>query len=280
MKPIQFTILRYVHDAMTGEFANIGVVVYSPGEFLGALFHKRVGRLNAMFSNVDKDHFKSLLGFMERRFAKLSGELDGELLQRAGGIEAIVASVLPADDSALQWAPIGGGLTDNPAAELKRLFARLVTRYDDDQPKNSRNDDDVWRSFNTVLREKGVSNHLTEKKISTPTFEHLFEHALKNGVWNLLQPVSLDYQDPNHIVDKGSIWLGRGSALQDANDDHKIWFLIGEPETEKSKRAAEKAMNLMTKIGPRKIEIVREHEREAFSMELADLVKRHQDEEI
>jgi hypothetical protein len=32
MKSFQFLTLRYLHDAITGEFANLGVVVYVPGE--------------------------------------------------------------------------------------------------------------------------------------------------------------------------------------------------------------------------------------------------------
>lgn len=278
MKPIQFTVLRYLHDAMTGEFANIGLVLYSPGEFLGALFNPRVRRLNAIFSNVDKAHYKSLLGYMERRFAKLGAELDGQLIQRATGIEAIVASVLPPDDSALQWSPVGGGLTDDPAAELNRLFARLVTRYEDMPASRSRNDEEVWRSFGTVLREKGVASHLTEKAIVTPNMEYRCEHAWKNGVWNLFEAVSLDYEDTDYIVEKGSRWLGRGVALQEATEQHKFWFLIGEPETEKRKRAAEKAINLMAKIGHGQVQIVREHEREAFSAEMAEMMQRHQEE--
>ncbi|MCX6872662.1 MAG: hypothetical protein NTW21_02485 [Verrucomicrobia bacterium] len=64
-------------------------------------------------------------------------------------------------------------------------------------------------------------------------------------------------------------------ALSDAAEAHKFWFLVGEPEGEKLKRATEKALNLLHKIGPGRVEIVREHEREAFSADLAAQVLQH-----
>ena len=62
-------------------------------------------------------------------------------------------------------------------------------------------------------------------------------------------------------------------ALQGAPDQHK--FLLGEPETNAQKRAAERAVNLLRKIGTGQVEIVREGEREAFSDKLASEIREH-----
>lgn len=279
MKPFQFLTLRYLHDAITGEFANLGVVIYVPGEFLGARFNSRTGRLRAIFGQVEKPHLKSLLGYMDRRFQSLAAEIPQTLIERHPNLQELANSVLPADDSAVQWSPVQNGLTRNPMEELDRLFARLVTYYEELGKSRHRTDQDVWRTFSAPLRERRVLEKLTEKKLVAKDFEHTFEHAWKNGVWNLFEPLAFDYEDSAGIQEKAGRWLGRGVALNDASESHKFWFLVGEPETDKLKRATEKALNLLHKIGPGKVEIVREHEREAFSEELAAQLRAHDAEQ-
>lgn len=275
MKSFQFLTLRYLHDAITGEFANLGVVVYVPGEFLGARFNSRTTRLKAIFGQVEKSHLKSLLGYLSRHFQKLGNEIPNSLLDRHRSIEEIAKSVLPSDDSAVQWSSAHNGMTRNPEEELDHLFARLVTHYEDMGKPRHRTDQDVWRLFSATLRENRVLEKLTEKKLVTENFEHTFDHAWKNGVWNLYEPLAFDYEDNSGIQEKANKWLGRGVALNDAKEEHKFWFLIGEPETERLKRATEKALNLLHKIGSGKVEIVREDERVAFSENLAAQVKEH-----
>jgi hypothetical protein len=275
MKPFQFLTLRYLHDAITGEFANLGVVVYVPGEFLGARFNHRTGRLRAIFGQVENPHLKSLLGYLDRRIQSLAAEIPGALIERHPKLQQVANSILPPDDSAVQWSGEQSGLTRNPAEELERLFARLVTHYEERADKRHRTDQDVWRAFSQPLREKRVLDKLTEKTLVAKDFEHTFEHAWKNGVWNLYEPLAFDYEDAGGIQEKAGRWLGRGVALGDAAEAHKFWFLVGEPDGDKLKRATEKALNLLHKIGPGRVEIVREHEREAFSEDLATQVLRH-----
>ncbi len=276
MKPFQFITLRYFHDAITGEFANVGVVVYAPGEFLGARFNQRIGRLKCLFGEVEKDQLKSLLRHLDRRFAKLGNDIPGSPLETNDNLESVVRSVLPQDDSSLQWSSIKKGLTNHPRRELDRWFERLVTHYEKPQPKRHRNDQDVWNVFSAALKARAVLEHLEPKKLVAPDFDYTFEHAWKNGAWNLYEPVAFDYENADHIIDKGNRWLGRGVALKEASERHKFWFLVGEPELEKHKRAAEKAINLMCKIRRGGVEIVREHECDDFSEQLADDMKRHE----
>src|SRR5260221_14290092 len=67
-------ILRYVHDVVTGEFANIGVVLYAPGQrFLEARFAASYERLNAIFLKIDHLHFRPLMRYMANRFEQIGG---------------------------------------------------------------------------------------------------------------------------------------------------------------------------------------------------------------
>src|ERR1700677_5260851 len=69
-------ILRYIHDVVTGEFANIGVVVYAPDQrFLEARFTTSYERLNAVFLKIDHLHFRALMRYMSNRFDEIAADI-------------------------------------------------------------------------------------------------------------------------------------------------------------------------------------------------------------
>ena len=75
--------LRYVHDVVTGEFANIGVVLYAPEQrFFEARFATSYKRLNAIFLKIDQLHFRGLMRYMANRFEELGAEIRDGLHNR------------------------------------------------------------------------------------------------------------------------------------------------------------------------------------------------------
>lgn len=63
--PYSFAVLRYIHNIVTGEFINVGVVLYSPkARFLSALCTARYGRvsnLSAEFHGFTRGYLLLLL---------------------------------------------------------------------------------------------------------------------------------------------------------------------------------------------------------------------------
>ena len=109
-----FITLRYIHDVVTGEFANVGVVVYAADQrYLEARFTSSYERLNAFFVNVDHATYRNLIRYLSSRFAELASEVrEGLNLLPIQGLDELVRRVLPADDSSLQWSPPGGGFSE------------------------------------------------------------------------------------------------------------------------------------------------------------------------
>ena len=57
-----FVILRYVHDVLTAEFINVGVVMYVPSQ--GRVIAKTrntMGRLRGVFPDLDRSAFNSAM---------------------------------------------------------------------------------------------------------------------------------------------------------------------------------------------------------------------------
>lgn len=136
-----YTVLRYVHDTTTGEFVNVGVALYAPeARYASAVClglapagcRSTYGRLNKMFPGINPDHFKSMMRQIQARFEELGEQLSlsAEASAKAGTelplepvktVEELARRILPPDDSALQWAPIGSGRSADPPNALERL---------------------------------------------------------------------------------------------------------------------------------------------------------------
>src|SRR5436190_21721741 len=96
-------ILRYVHDVITGEFANMGVVIYAPeARFLKSCICTSCERLEAMFVDVDHKHLSELLYYLTNRIEEMGAEIRGGLASSAHRSSEIMNHVLPPDDSSLQ----------------------------------------------------------------------------------------------------------------------------------------------------------------------------------
>src|SRR2546430_9380124 len=101
-----YTILRYVHDIATGEFVNMGLALYAPeAKYVSAMCSPRYGRLSKMFLDVNGEHLRSLMRYIQARFEEYSIKFSGELPVegRPKSVMEIAMSILPKDDSSLQW---------------------------------------------------------------------------------------------------------------------------------------------------------------------------------
>src|SRR6266849_772275 len=71
-----YTVLRYVHDIATGEFVNVGVVVYAPKvRYLQAEMRSTYGRLARVFPDLDGDAFKRAMSYVEGSVASTAKRL-------------------------------------------------------------------------------------------------------------------------------------------------------------------------------------------------------------
>lgn len=130
---------------------------------------------------MEREGFKSLMRYIERRIDELGERLRGELpLDQVPSDAGVLArSVLPHDDSSLQWSPVGGGLCNDPGPKLEELFGRYVTRYDDKTGAKGRDDGAVWQQFKRSFDAQKVTSRLQPKKIAGADDEVEFAHAYK-----------------------------------------------------------------------------------------------------
>ncbi|MDB5816381.1 MAG: hypothetical protein JWQ11_21 [Rhizobacter sp.] len=275
-KPYRYTVLRYVHDIASGEFINVGLVVSSAGcEFVGARFKTAFGRVKATFPSVDTKIFRQTMRRMQAAFDAMTSGSPAAMDARAPeSIEALVHSVLRADDSSLQWSAPGSGMSHDLPSTLLTLYQRFVTRHDLEVPGERRKDEDVWKQFKMEFEKRHVLAHLQEKVIEVADDSVRFEHAWKNGAWHCYEPVSFDMASGASIKEKAHRWLGQMSSIQESQESFNVYFLVGKPASEGLVRAYEQAVSILCKAPS--CEVVEEDQAEEFSKAVAKDVAEHE----
>ena len=275
--PYSFSVLRYIHDIVTGEFINVGVVLYAPkAKFLSAICTSRYGRLSKMFNTVNGEHFKSVVRYIQAQIEEEGERLTSELPfnEMPKNVLEFTAKVLPRDDSSLQFSPEGFGITENPQLTLEQLYTRYVEQYFEKADRQLRTNEDVWRVFKKPLEEKRILANLVPHQISGNNYEYEFKYGWKNGVWNMQEPISFDLVESGSITDKANAWLGRITSLVDGGEEFKLNLLLGAPHDERLKSAFIKAQNILHKL-PCPHEFIREDEAERFALDLKKEIEEH-----
>ncbi|MFD5828098.1 DUF3037 domain-containing protein [Lentzea sp. NPDC060358] len=119
----EYALLRAVPRQERGEFMNVGVLVYCRAlDFLCAKTHVDAGRLRALDPQLDVETLESSL-------AHLTDSCDGS--PQAGPVSATSVGQrfrwLTAPRSTIvQTSPAHTGFTEDPSAEVSRLFEALV----------------------------------------------------------------------------------------------------------------------------------------------------------
>lgn len=276
-----FSVLKYVHDALTGEFVNVGVIAYFPASPAGPALLKvatqrTIGRMRKMFPDLLRADFLSSIDAIGRSGRRIAAEVETDELGLYSDKDAahFARRILVDDDSSLQWSALGGGVTEDPAKTFDRLVFRYVTRYDE-RSTARRSDEEVWKPVRQLLDERDINVPLEEKLITGDGDQVLFQHAWKNGVWHVYEPLSLDLADADGIAKKAHRWLGQMTSIGgNPAEPFHAHFLVGAPENQDLLPAYHRAIRILKKA-PGHVDVFEEARINEFVNQIEDVYRTH-----
>ena len=271
-----YTVLRYIHDVVSGEALNVGVVMHAPAaSFLKVRTRRTIGRLKQAFPDLDRTAFADAMQAVDRGFSAIAKQANrASLFDARTDARAHALKVLPDDDSALQWSPTGAGLTSDPARTFERLYERYVARYDS-APVKRRSDDDVWQPVRDKLMERGINVAFEPKTVVGAQDRIVFEKAWMNGRWHACEAVSLDRASAEGIMDKARRWRGHLAAVADGTSERiDLHFLLGRPQNSALIGAYETAKEILAHA-PFATEVVDENDIDDFVASIESAYRAH-----
>ena len=125
MITIDYKILRYLPDRVSGEFVNLGVVAYEHTTgTLRSEFVSKAEKVACLFPDVDHD-------FLEKAVQAIKTHLDGlsagSMFGNKFSLEEITGMVLPEDDSSLLFSETKRTLDTSAESAAAYLCSRFAT---------------------------------------------------------------------------------------------------------------------------------------------------------
>ncbi|WP_341224827.1 DUF3037 domain-containing protein [uncultured Arcticibacterium sp.] len=277
MKNYQYQLVRYVHDQFTGEFVNLGIVVYSPDDrFLKCKISLSTKRIKGLFPESRSGFIQKQLRDMKQRIKHIAAQ-QSELFKFSDSLEKITLMVIPPDDSALMFSEVKVALDINFDLALEDLFSELVLRY---LPKKDGvrrlNDEEVWKSkYKNFFDKYHVSSKLGKHDIRTDNDVFSFDRAWKNEIWHCYQPVSFDLKESDSVKDKVYKWSGRLTELNKSEEKIHITFLTTISNEHSS--LEEFILKSLDQDSDRiEVDVVKEHDADKLARKIRAMMDEHE----
>lgn len=271
MTKFQSAVLRYIHDPATAECANLGVILLTDSGDLRVRFCQSFSRVNHFFSLKNSSHLRSQVLNLEAALHEVAADLlQQDLFKKTPKLKNIMTQVFPDDAPHLRWESALSGETNEIDLIFEDLYQNFTGRYQRSQPsRKSRSASDVWRdSFHKPLRDYRIMEDLQEATLQGSLDKRHFPHTWQDGKrLQIIEPLSLDYADPDLIADRAHHWLGVGFGLADEERPHSFTFLVGLPRNRKLRDVAERAMSLIRMI-PAPVLFIAEKEARSYAATL------------
>lgn len=235
MKKIQYQIVRYKHDSVTGEFVNVGIILFQPETgFLSSKFISKYSRITNFFTNVNGNYLVKTLKFFQKELVTKQDELHG-LFNDYKSIDDITKSILSKDNSALICSEILHAIDIDPINTLNDLYNRYIEKYFHEQDKEIKDDNFAWKKvYKKYFDKYEITNKLKSHTIKTDFDNIEFEKSWKNGVWNCFETLSFDLKKTESIKNKVYKWSGILNELENSKEEINLYFLTVLPSNDKN----------------------------------------------
>lgn len=237
MKPYQYQVVRYVHDHFTGEYVNVGVVVYNPeNRYLACKITNKYQRITSMFADANGVWIMKILRDFEKKLHQTTDRLS-ELFQPSDQIENVTGSIIPNDDTAIRFSEAYSGVDIDYEVALEDLFNSLVEKHIHDSKKDTLLDEDVWKEkYKKYFEKYGIADRLNEHivKISDLPEDYIsFNKAWKNEIWHCYEPLSFVVKNRETVKNKVHKWSGRLNGLRRAGEPIHLTLMVSFSEKHK-----------------------------------------------
>lgn len=261
MIPYQYAILRYIHDRSTGEFVNIGAVIWAPErqEFIFDINH-RYGRVSSFFDGLNGKEFQKMVGALRSFFSEQSNrrklkQMDlfesktlrlPDILPTTLRLSDILPTLLRSGAGCFEWSNVMAGIGSSLEDELVSLIEDYVTKYEVSHIKSSTDEGVIWKSMDRLIKESHV-DAIVERKVevtASTNYQYTFHLGWQNGCAQYAEPISFDLKDASSIREKAVRWCGRLGVLR-TTKEFRIIPVVAKPSNPRLNDAYGDALSIL-----------------------------------
>jgi hypothetical protein len=216
-----YAVVRFQPFVETGEFANVGVVLFSPeARFFGfRLLANRYARVTNFFEQLDPRVFRTSIRMLRDELERVDDLLKGLGTDRrlrsldAAGANALWGELVKPRETIVRFGEQRLVVAEDVRAKLNTLYAYYVER------------NFVTREYQEKVLDRGVREMLRQARLS----DRYFAARIGNDEYHtqfpfvahdegrpvaVIKPLNLAYSEASRIIDHGGQWVVRINALR------------------------------------------------------------------
>ncbi len=230
----KYSIIRFQPFTETEEFANVGVVLYSPtSQKLSFKLRsaKESGRICQFFDPLDKQIYTHSLKIIRDELERIQAY--SQEVEKAKG-EYIYTELIRQREGIIQYSPSRVLLTENIKNTIDDLFQRYVhrsfTRREGFEEKMKKRIKTLLRDSSLLSKNFVLDAEIGNEEIYKVTFPFV------NQQENLaIKPIHFKHNQPKLLIEHGLTWLTKIQQLKRHGfiQPNRVLFAFQPPEQEK-----------------------------------------------
>jgi len=261
----KYVIIQFLPYTETGEFANIGVLVFSvkTGFFDFKLTPQRFKRIPHFFDKLDKNFYKNVISLFNEELANMQS-----MVKNLSGQDLLtyMENRLAFKESVVRFGNIRTIAMESNQDITDKLYNRYVMR-DFIAPKQHR-EKCMVKLLRTQLIEQKLDGIYKQKEIKTglrvvnlPFVAHFNQY----GKTRIIKPMAFIQQKPTLLIEHGERWLNRFNWLIKANKIEAKNILLPIEPPKKQGDLQQAYLEVINEIKNIKIKVIKfENKKEIF----------------
>jgi hypothetical protein len=233
-----YAIVRFMPFVETGEFANVGVVLFAPNaRYFGfKLLGNRYSRVTHFFEQMDAKVFRTAMKTckeelvrIDRMLKQMGTDLRFKALDREGTL-ALWNEVIKPRETMLQFSESRLVLTDNAQTKVIELFKYYVER---NFVTPERQEQLLERGVRGWLREANLTDQFHSAPVGNEDYHVQFPFVAgpEDHPDRIIKPLNLSLDNAARIIDHGGKWIVRINALKKRRLlPSKVLFAVAGPD--------------------------------------------------
>jgi hypothetical protein len=257
MKTCNYAVVRFLPYRETGEFVNVGVVLFcrDAGFFDVALETQRRRRVTDFFPELDRDLFSQGRQTFNQELRRVKQMLCADDRKLADDARlTIFRELVRPRESVFRFSEVGTVLAEDPAKKLAELFDRFVNRQFA-KTKEYQETVMVHRLTEMLRAHQLIRHYRTNQKVGNDDFHVLMPIVSearndRGAALRAIKPLDLDRDEPTKIYDHGDIWIKRVERLRKVNQlPEGMLFTVREATTDDKRiEACQKIREELTRL--------------------------------
>ena len=209
-----YAIVRFMPLVETGEFANVGVLLWVPKQktLLFKLLRRKYGRVTQFFEQLDKQVYLKAMDNLDAELQRIQKLLrEGAMLTATSNLEygfhkGIFEEIIRPRETIIRFSEQRAVLCENPVDTLATLYDFYVGR---DFVNKAYQEQLMERDIKQLLDSEHLGRRYQKRKVEDEVYSVSFPFVEEQDAKavRVIKPLFLGQADSTKIIEHGNQWL-------------------------------------------------------------------------